>query len=72
MYVYMYIYIYTYIYIYIYILPGTRANYTANASDMWYATPLSEIDFSQCRKCTPSYRALPASYPKPICSERYV
>lgn len=38
--------------------------------DMWYATPLSEIDFSQCRKCTPSYRALPKSYPKPVCSER--
>lgn len=32
--------------------------------------PLSEIDFSQCRKCTPSYRALPANYPKPHYSER--
>ena len=35
-----------------------------------YATPLSEIDFAQCRKCTPSYRALPKNYPKPLCSER--
>ena len=52
------------------VLMAVRANYTANASDMWYATPLSEIDFSQCRKCTPSYRALPKSYPKPVCSER--
>lgn len=38
--------------------------------DMWYAVPLSEIDFSQCRKCTPSYRALPKDYPKPKCTER--
>ena len=52
------------------VLMAVRANYTANASDMWYATPLSEIDFSQCRKCTPSYRALPKSYPKAVCSER--
>jgi paired amphipathic helix protein Sin3a len=37
---------------------------------MWYSTPLSEIDFSQCRKCTPSYRALPKDYPLPACSER--
>jgi paired amphipathic helix protein Sin3a len=37
---------------------------------MWYAVPLSEVDFSQCRKCTPSYRALPKDFPKPICSER--
>jgi Paired amphipathic helix repeat len=28
-------------------------------TDMWNTTPLAEIDFSQCRKCTPSYRALP-------------
>lgn len=32
--------------------------------------PLSEIDFSQCLKCSPSYRALPKDYPKPKCSER--
>jgi len=35
-----------------------------------YATPMSEIDFAQCRKCTPSYRSLPKHYPKPVCSER--
>ena len=35
-----------------------------------YATPMSEIDFAQCRKCTPSYRSLPKNYPKPLCSER--
>ena len=38
--------------------------------DTWYAVPLSEIDFTRCRKCTPSYRALPRDYPTPICSER--
>jgi len=31
---------------------------------------MSEIDFAQCRKCTPSYRSLPKHYPKPVCSER--
>ena len=47
-----------------------RAAYDSSAADMWYAIPLSEIDFSQCHKCTPSYRALPRDYPRPICSER--
>ena len=31
------------------LLMATRANYESNPSDMWYATPLSEIDFTQCR-----------------------
>lgn len=35
-----------------------------------FAVPLSEIDFSQCLKCSPSYRALPKDYPKPKCTER--
>ena len=47
-----------------------RAAYDSSAADMWYAIPLSEIDFSQCFKCTPSYRALPKDYPRPVCSER--
>jgi paired amphipathic helix protein Sin3a len=38
--------------------------------EVWFSMPLSEIDFSQCRKCTPSYRALPSGYPIPPCSER--
>ncbi len=41
-------------------------------TDMWYSTPLSEVDFSQCRKCTPSYRALPKDYPLPASPERTV
>jgi len=51
-------------------LLSVRSEYEARGSDMWYAVPLSEIDFTQCRKCTPSYRALPKDYPKPVCSER--
>ncbi len=41
-------------------------------TDMWYSTPLSEVDFSQCRKCTPSYRALPKDYTLPASSERTI
>ena len=47
-----------------------RVDYESHKEDLWYAVPLSEIDFSQCRKCTPSYRALPGDYPKPKCTER--
>lgn len=38
--------------------------------DLLVATPLAEVDFSQCRKCTPSYRALPAEYPKLLYTDR--
>ncbi|KAL3926928.1 MAG: hypothetical protein SGBAC_013281 [Bacillariaceae sp.] len=38
--------------------------------DSWHSVPLSEIDFSRCRHCTPSYRALPRDYPAPPCSGR--
>jgi histone deacetylase complex regulatory component SIN3 len=51
-------------------LLANRSDYEAHKEDVWFAVPLSEIDFSQCRKCTPSYRALPKDYPKPKCSER--
>lgn len=47
-----------------------RMDYHERKEDMWFSMPLSEIDFTQCRKCTPSYRALPKNYPKPKCSER--
>jgi len=36
----------------------------------WFSMPLTDIDFANCRRCTPSYRALPAAYPKAPCSER--
>lgn len=51
-------------------LLGSREEYEEHKSDVWYAVPLSEIDFAQCRKCTPSYRALPKDYPKAKCTER--
>ena len=38
--------------------------------DAWHSLPLSEIDFSRCRCCTPSYRALPRDHPCPLFSER--
>lgn len=51
-------------------LLSSREEYDEHKSDVWYAVPLSEIDFTQCRKCTPSYRALPRDYPKAKCTER--
>ena len=45
--------------------PGAPAH-----DDSWHSVPLSEIDFVRCRKCSPSYRALPRDYPNPPCSER--
>lgn len=47
-----------------------RADYESSGQDMWFAVPLSEIDFSQCSKCTPSYRALPHDFPKILATER--
>ena len=38
--------------------------------DSWHSVPLSEIDFTRCRRCSPSYRALPRDYPAPPCSGR--
>eukprot|EP00941_MAST-03F_sp_MAST-3F-sp1_P000344 g344.t1 len=38
--------------------------------EVWFSMPLSEIDFNNCHSCTPSYRALPAGYPIPACSDR--
>ncbi|BFI09258.1 paired amphipathic helix protein Sin3a [Marchantia polymorpha subsp. ruderalis] len=32
--------------------------------------PISELDLSNCERCTPSYRLLPKSYPKPISTHR--
>lgn len=49
---------------------NARSATDAVQNDVWFSMPLSEIDFSQCRKCTPSYRALPKNYPKPTCTER--
>ncbi len=36
-------------------------------NNIWFQLPLSGIDFSACRSCTPSYRALPADFPSVLC-----
>jgi len=52
------------------ILAAAGGPNTPTHDDEWYSIPLSEIDFSRLRKCSPSYRALPRDYPNPPCSGR--
>jgi paired amphipathic helix protein Sin3a len=52
------------------ILAAAGAPGAHTQDDAWHSVPLSEIDFSRCRRCTPSYRALPRDYPCPPFSER--
>ena len=49
---------------------GQPSGPASSNDDSWYSVPLSEIDFSRCRRCSPSYRALPRDYPDPPCSDR--
>lgn len=49
---------------------GSPSGPTPSTDDSWHSVPLSEIDFSRCRRCSPSYRALPRDYPDPPCSDR--
>eukprot|EP00536_Pseudo-nitzschia_multiseries_P005159 jgi/Psemu1/254267/estExt_Genewise1Plus.C_940008 len=49
---------------------GQGMSTVPSIEDSWYSVPLSEIDFSRCRNCSPSYRALPRDYPAPPCSQR--
>mmetsp|Transcript_39358 Transcript_39358/g.95253 ORF Transcript_39358/g.95253 Transcript_39358/m.95253 type:complete len:1404 (+) Transcript_39358:106-4317(+) len=49
---------------------GSASGQFPSFEDSWHSVPLSEIDFSRCRHCTPSYRALPRDYPAPPCSGR--
>ena len=49
---------------------GATSGSAPPLEDAWYSVPLSEIDFSRCRRCSPSYRALPRDYPPPPCSDR--
>lgn len=51
-------------------LLGSHGAQQKSAKEMWPFIPLAETDLSQCRRATPSYRALPASYPIPPCSYR--
>ncbi|KAI3952206.1 hypothetical protein MKW98_005901 [Papaver atlanticum] len=38
--------------------------------DKYMAKPISELDLSNCQRCTPSYRLLPKNYPIPSASQR--
>lgn len=49
---------------------GNASGATALTEDSWYSVPLAEIDFSRCRRCSTSYRALPRDYPAHPCSGR--
>ena len=40
------------------------------SEDTWYTMPIAELDLSACPRCTPSYRRLPAGFPRLACSER--
>lgn len=41
-----------------------------SSKEKYLAKPISELDLSNCERCTPSYRLLPKSYPKPVASLR--
>lgn len=45
------------------ILNAAGAPGSASNDDSWYFVPLADIDFKRCRRCSPSYRALPRDYP---------
>ena len=49
---------------------GSPTGATPSTEESWYSVPLAEIDFSRCRRCSPSYRALPRDYPAHPCSDR--
>ncbi|KAI3954048.1 hypothetical protein MKW98_017872 [Papaver atlanticum] len=38
--------------------------------EKYMAKPISELDLSNCQRCTPSYRLLPKNYPIPSASQR--
>ena len=38
--------------------------------DKFANKPISELDLSNCERCTPSYRLLPKHYPRPVSSHR--
>ncbi|KAF5185154.1 Paired amphipathic helix protein sin3-like [Thalictrum thalictroides] len=38
--------------------------------DKYIPKPISELDLSNCERCTPSYRLLPEDYPMPSASQR--
>lgn len=47
-----------------------KATLEVTPQDLWYSMPATEIDLSQQVRCTPSYRRLPAGWPKLSCTLR--
>ncbi|KAM3405739.1 hypothetical protein ACQJBY_000011 [Aegilops geniculata] len=43
---------------------------TFSAKEKYLCKPISELDLSNCQRCTPSYRLLPKNYPLPASSCR--
>ncbi|XP_044447569.1 paired amphipathic helix protein Sin3-like 4 isoform X1 [Triticum aestivum] len=43
---------------------------TFSAKEKYLCKPISELDLSNCQRCTPSYRLLPKNYPVPASSCR--
>nr|XP_024363846.1 paired amphipathic helix protein Sin3-like 4 [Physcomitrium patens] len=41
-----------------------------SSKDKYINKPISELDLSNCDRCTPSYRLLPKHYPRPVSSHR--
>ncbi|MCO5610178.1 hypothetical protein L7F22_064414 [Adiantum nelumboides] len=50
-------------------VPGHKGSLASNR-EKYMTKPISELDLSNCEQCTPSYRLLPKSYPKPVVSHR--
>ncbi|KAK1606413.1 hypothetical protein QYE76_030086 [Lolium multiflorum] len=50
---------------------GTTHKATAfSGKEKYVCKPISELDLSNCQRCTPSYRLLPKNYPMPSSSSR--
>jgi paired amphipathic helix protein Sin3a len=47
-----------------------RGTVVTEPEDTFHSLPVAEIDFSACRRCTPSYRELPPGVPIAPCTER--
>ncbi|KAG0503340.1 hypothetical protein HPP92_003412 [Vanilla planifolia] len=47
-----------------------KVTLSSNKEKYNYYKPISELDLSNCPRCTPSYRLLPKNYPMPAASHR--
>lgn len=49
---------------------GALREQVLSSREKFQTRPVSELDLSDCERCGPSYRLLPKSFPKPMCSNR--